>query len=90
MKAWWKTQNDYNNNNNNNYTNNLYYSKKCTLWSVLMLCYKINRIGIRTAECRMQNRRIQNAEPPLAELWLKASKKKKGSRNAYIKRASKG
>ena len=25
----------------------------------------------------MQNRRIQNAEPPLAELWLKASKKKK-------------
>ena len=25
----------------------------------------------------MQNRRIQNAEPPLAELWLKASKKTK-------------
>lgn len=25
----------------------------------------------------MQNRRIQNAEPPLTELWLKASKKKK-------------
>ena len=43
MKAWWKTQND---NNNNNYTNNLYYSKKMYTEVFLMLCYKINRIGI--------------------------------------------
>lgn len=33
----------------------------------LMLCYKINRIGIRTAECktaeyRMQNRHWQNCD----------------------------
>lgn len=49
----------------------------------LMLCYKINRIGIRTAECRMQNRRIQNAEPPLAELTESVQKKKRQSKCLY-------